>query len=240
MPAVATRPIDSRTIEWDTFAMTVSTSGSSSRRSLALQAMRWLMLAAIAAFVTMVAVKAFAQTFDQDDFPEDLLIKVEALPLIFPLHMFTGALALLLIPASLLLRPWPRWHRIAGRIAAADVLVAGATAFPVAWTAPVTPWSGAGFMAQAAVWLALLALGLWNIRHGRTELHRACMLLMTATASGAIFFRIYLATWAIWGGGRHFALVYSCDAWLAWLLPLLGTAIFLKRANSKQGWRLAH
>lgn len=197
-----------------------------------LRAVRWVMISAIGAFVTSVVVKALMQTFDQDDFPEALLVKVEALPVIFPVHMFTGALALVLVPLALLSRRWPRWHRSAGRLAAADVLVAGITAFPVAWIEPVTPWSGAGFIAQAAVWLFFLALGIWNIRRGRIEQHRTCMLLMTATASGAIFFRVYLAAWTIVGEGRHFAAFYSGDAWLAWLLPLLATALLIKKRRT--------
>lgn len=209
------------------------------KRGRPLRAVRWLVVSAIAAFVTNVAVKALIQTFDQDDFPEALLVKVEALPVIFPVHMFAGALALVLIPLALLLRPWPRWHRLAGRIAAADVLVAGLTALPVAWVEPVTPWSVAGFIAQATVWLTFLILGLRHIRAGRVDEHRNCMLLMTATASGAIFFRVYLASWAIAAEGRHFAAFYSADAWLAWLLPLLTTALFIKKRGAiKQagGW----
>ncbi|MEO5586419.1 MAG: DUF2306 domain-containing protein [Novosphingobium sp.] len=219
--------------------MSVSTLGSA-KRSLPFQAVRWIVLSAIAGFVTTVVAKGLMQTFDQDDFPEALLVKVEALPVIFPVHMFTGALALILIPLALVLRPWPKWHRAAGRIAAVDVLVAGISAFPVAWTEPVTVWSGAGFIAQAAVWLTFLALGIRHIRAGRVAEHRACMLLMTATASGAIFFRIYLASWALLAPGRHFAAFYSADAWAAWLLPVLGTALAIKkRPIIKQagGWR---
>lgn len=181
----------------------------------------------------MVAVKAFLQTFDQDDFPEDLLLKVELMPVIFPVHMFTGALALVLIPLALLLRPRSgiyrrKWHRIAGRVAAADVTVAGLTAYPVALVAPVTTWSAAGFTAQATAWLMFLGLGIWNIRRGRPERHREFMLLMAAAASGAIFFRVYLASWAILAQGKHFAVFYAWNAWLAWLLPLLGTALVLR------------
>lgn len=202
--------------------------GELAMRRRPLRVARWIMVSAGGAFVTSVVVKALMQAFDQDDFPEALLVKVEALPVIFPVHMFAGALALVLVPLALLLRPWPRWHRIAGRAAAVDVLIAGVTAFPVAWVEPVTPWSGAGFIAQAAVWLTFLGFGIWNIRRGRIKQHRACMLLMTATASGAIFFRIYLASWTILADGRHFAAFYSGDAWLAWLLPLLATALFIK------------
>lgn len=195
---------------------------------------RRVFLAAIGVFVTIVAVKAFMQAFDHEDFPEDLLVKVELMPAIFPVHMFAGALALVLIPPALLLRARPRWHRLAGRIAVADVTIAGVTAYPVALVAPVTPWSAAGFTAQATAWLVFLALGLWNIRRGRVAEHRMFMALMTATASGAIFFRIYLASWSILAQGRHFAVFYACDAWVAWLLPLLATLAFLKRAG---GWR---
>lgn len=208
--------------------MSASTLEARPRSSQSLRALRWVILAAIAAFVTVVAAKAFMQTFDQDDFPEDLLLKVELMPVLFPVHMFTGALALVLIPLALLLRPWRKWHRIAGRIAAADVVAAGLTAYPVALVAPVTPWSAAGFAAQATVWLTLLALGIGSIRQGRPERHRMFMLLMTATASGAIFFRIYLASWAILAQGKHFAVFYAWNAWLAWLLPLLGTALVLR------------
>lgn len=204
------------------------------KRGTPLAALRWLILAGIAAFVTVVAIKAFMQSFDQEDFPEDLLVKVELLPVIFPVHMFTGALALVLVPLAIVLRPWRKWHRLTGRIAAADVGIAGVTAYPVALIAPVTTWSAAGFAAQATAWLVFLVLGLWNIRRGRVARHRMFMLLMTATASGAIFFRIYLASWVILAQGRHFAVFYACDAWIAWLLPLLATLVFAKRTG---GWR---
>jgi len=167
--------------------------------------------------------------FANDDFPESLAIKVELLPLIFPLHMITGGLALMLLPLAIGLRPRPAWHRLFGRIAAVDVLLAGATAFPVAWVAPVTVWSAAGFTAQATTWLSLLALGIRNICLRRVEAHRTCMLLMAATTSGAVFFRVYLALWAMLGARRQFETFYACDAWIAWLLPLALTALAIGR-----------
>ena len=168
-----------------------------------------------------------AAAFANDDFPEALAIKVELLPLIFPLHMITGALALILLPLAIALRHRSRWHRPVGRVAAVDVVLSGLTAFPVAWVAPVTPWSAAGFSAQAAVWLVLLALGVSAIRRGRVEAHRTCMALMVATTSGALVFRVLLALWAIFGTSRGFERFYSCDAWIAWLLPLGATALVL-------------
>jgi len=190
------------------------------KRGRVKHAARALILTAILAFALYTAIKAFGAAFDNDDFPESLAIKVQLMPLIFPVHMVTGALALLLIPLTYALRDRRRWHRLVGRIAATDVLLSGVTAFPVAWMAPVTTLSAAGFSAQATVWLGLLALGVHNIRRGRIAAHRACMILMAATTSGAIFFRIFLALWAIFAHGKHFELFYACDAWFAWLLPL--------------------
>ena len=194
-------------------------------------------LTAIAAFVTFAAAKAIESPWLVDDFPEALGIKAELLPVIFPLHMISGGLALLLVPLAIVLHPnasrTPRWHRIAGRVAALDVAVAGVTAFPVAWAAPVTRLSAAGFSAQGLTWLVLLALGLRHIRSRRIAQHRACMLLMAATASGAVFFRVYLALWAIYGTPRYFEAFYALDSWIAWLGPLGVTAAVLKQTGSR-------
>ena len=189
--------------------------------------------AAAVLFVAEVVRNALAEAFAHADFPEQLAVKAEQLPVIFPIHMVSGALALVLIPLAIFVRRARRLHRPLARLAAVDVVISGVTAFPVAWVDPVTRWSGAGFMAQAATWLTLLALGLWHIRNGRRAKHRQAMLLMAATASGAVFFRIYLALWAIFADRHGFPLFYSVDSWIAWLAPLGLTAYGLKR-----GWRI--
>ena len=191
-----------------------------------------MILTGLAAFVIYTALKALTSPWLTDDFPDALAIKVELMPLTFAVHMISGGLALLLVPAALLLRRRPRWHRWAGRIAAADVLVAGLTAFPVALIEPVTAVSGWGFASQGAIWLILLALGIWNIRKRRVAAHRTCMLLMAATTTGAVFFRVYLALFAITGSYRHYEAFYAADAWLAWSLPLAAMAIWLKRTGA--------
>ena len=194
--------------------------------------MRWAILAALGLLVIQTALKALRSPWQVDDFPEALAIKVELLPWLFPLHMVAGGLVLLLIPATLLVRHRPRWHRPLGRITALVVLTAGLTAFPVAMIAPVTPVSAWGFAAQGAVWLVLLMLGLRNIRLRRPRAHRAAMLLMAATTTGAVFFRVYLALWALFGNYRYFDAFYAADAWIAWTLPLAAMAIFLKRTGA--------
>ena len=198
---------------------------------MALQVLRGVVLTAIAGFVISTAWKALRAPWMVDDFPEALAIKVELMPLLFPLHMVAGGLALVLVPLSILLRQRGEWHRPVARATAAVVLVAGVTAFPVALVAPVTLGSALGFTAQGLVWLALLGLGIRHIRAGRVAQHRACMLLMAAATSSAVFFRVYLALFAIYGSMRHYEAFYVADAWLAWGLPVAITAWMLNRAG---------
>jgi Predicted membrane protein (DUF2306) len=200
---------------------------------------KWLLLAGPALLLILTAVKALDETFDNGGFPEALAVKVEDLPVIFPLHMLTGGLALLLVPLALALRH-TRWHKTAGRIAAADIVIAGVTAIPVALTSPVTPVSAAGFTMQAVTWMGLLAAGIWSIRTGHAARHRASMLMLAAVTSGAMFFRLYLALWAVFGSRAHFKVFYALDAWVAWLLPLAVMAALLSRNPSlarADGWR---
>lgn len=180
--------------------------------------------------------KAAIAAFDNADFSELLAVKLEQLPVVFPLHMIAGAIALVLAPVALALRHRPQWHKPAGGIAAVSVAVAGVTAYPVAWIAPVSTWSAFGFIAQATVWLALLVAGIAFIRRGRVAEHRACMLMMLAVTSGAIFFRIHLAIWAIFAHGRYFELFYACNAWVAWLLPLALAALALQRFGHRRAF----
>ncbi len=193
-----------------------------------------LFLTAIAGFVLYTAIRALWSAFSNDDFPESLAVKLDLLPRLFPLHMIAGGLALLLVPLAYALRHHRRAHRFAGGIAATAVFVAGATAFPVAWAAPVTIGSAAGFTAQAIVWLVLLALGIGAMLQRQFTAHRTRMILMAATMSGAVFFRIFLALWAILASGRHFELFYAGDAWAAWLLPLTTCSLWLFRQGRSQ------
>ena len=45
---------------------------------------RWLMLAPIGVFVIYVALRGISESFDNGGFPEALLVKLELLPIIFP------------------------------------------------------------------------------------------------------------------------------------------------------------
>jgi hypothetical protein len=186
-------------------------------------------IAVAAAWLTLLTVfRALNGAWDSRDFPDMLLVKVEALPLVFPLHMATGAFALVLVPLAITLSGG-RWHRWVARLAAADVVVAALTAVPVALESPLSRATAAGFTTQAAVWLTLLGLGVRAIRRGDVRTHRAFMLLMAAVTSGAMFFRIFLACWVALAGYAHFKTAYACDAFAGWLTPLAGMAAWLWR-----------
>jgi Predicted membrane protein (DUF2306) len=193
---------------------------------------RWALLAPIAAFVIYVALRGISESWDNDGFPESLAIKLELMPVIFPVHMVAGGLALLLVPLALYFRR-TRWHKLVGRIAAADITVAGLTAIPVALLYPVTKISAAGFATQGITWMALLGFGIWHIRHGRVGQHRACMLMLAAVTSGALFFRIYLGLWKMVVGFKYFYYFYALDAWIAWGLPLIVMALWLRTKKWK-------
>ena len=192
----------------------------------------WLLVTAIGLFVIQTAWKALRAPWQIDDFPEALYIKTELLPWIFPAHMIAGGLALLLVPAMILLSRQRRWHRRLAWLTVPVIVLAGVTAFPVALIAPVTAVSAWGFAAQGALWLALLAAGIWHIRGKRLAQHRTAMLLLAAVTSGAVFFRIFLALFALYGDPRSYSAFYAADAWAAWTLPLIGMAIFLKQTGA--------
>jgi Predicted membrane protein (DUF2306) len=194
---------------------------------------RRLVLGAIGLFVTYVALRGISEAWDNEGFPESLAVKLELMPLIFPIHMVTGGLALLLVPLAIFLRG-TKIHKWAGRLAAVDIAIAGFTAFPVALDMPITKVSAAGFTVQALTWLTLLGLGIWHIRNGRTRQHRTMMLLVAAVTSGAMFFRIYLGFWKMIMGAKYFYYFYALDAWIAWGLPLLAMAMWLKKSKSNR------
>jgi uncharacterized membrane protein YozB (DUF420 family) len=192
---------------------------------------RWLILACVIVFVTYVGLRGTSEAWDNDGFPEVLAVKLELMPYLFPLHMITGGLALLLVPATIYFRH-TRFHRLLGRTATADILVAGITAIPVALQAPTTPISAWGFTAQAVTWLILLGFGIWNIKRGRVAAHRACMLMLAAVTSGALFFRIYLALSKLFVPFKYFYVFYAVDAWIAWSIPLVAMAWWLGLKNA--------
>ena len=96
--------------------------------------------------------RALVGAWDSSDFPELLLVKVEALPLIFPLHMATGGLALLLVPLATLPRVEPLG---AGKAPSA---ITTRSIQPLSCDSEPTRRSAADFFPSWRRWIALRAI----------------------------------------------------------------------------------
>ena len=159
-----------------------------------------------------------------------MFMLTERMPLVFSAHMITSAVALLLMPAVILVRHRPQVHRMLGRLVGAFVVAGGLTALPVAIFSDSSLAARAGFFAQALVWMYLLARGILAIRSGDRRTHLFLMLAMFAVTTGAVWFRL-LTGFAI---VLHlpFAPVYAASAWLGWLIPLTLVIAYRRRATA--------
>lgn len=179
--------------------------------------------------VVPTAVVAIAEGAGALELPFNLFVVDERLPIVFRLHMLASGAALALLPAVLLVRNRPRWHRPLARVAAGAVVLGALTSFPVALTSDSVLAARLGFMAQGIVWLALLAAGIRAIRARDRARHARLMLAMAAVSSGAIWVR--LTTAVVVANRLPFEPAYGCVAWLGWLLPL--TAVLMLTAERR-------
>lgn len=160
--------------------------------------------------------------------PFNLHVVDQRLPGTFKLHMLASGATLVLIPLVITLRRDRRWHRPLGRLTAIFVILGALSSFPVAWESSSAAMARAGFAAQGAAWLGLLAAGVRAIRHRDMQRHAELMLAMAAVASGAIWVRLTTAVATSYA--LPFDPIYACAAWAGWIVPLalvarLGTRI---------------
>ena len=139
-------------------------------------------------------------------------------PILFPAHMVSAALAMLLAPIVITLRRRPKLHKPLGRLLGAFVVIGGLTALPVAAMSHSPPIARAGFAVQGLVWLYLLAAAFAAIRARDLRRHAELMIAMVAVATGAVWFRLITGT-AI-ALELPFELIYALSAWICWMLPL--------------------
>lgn len=143
----------------------------------------------------------------------------ERVPVIFRLHMISAALALVLLPFTILARTTPHLHRPLGRTLGIFVVVGGLTALPVAVLSSSGEVARAGFFVQGLVWLALFWQGWRAIRAHDRRRHAYFMLMMAAVTTGAVWFRLITGSAIILG--LPFEPMYALAAWSGWLVPLL-------------------
>jgi Predicted membrane protein (DUF2306) len=162
--------------------------------------------------------------------PYELALVDQRLPVVFRVHMLSAGLAVLLIPAAIILHGF-RLHRIVGRSAAVLVLIGGLTAPPVALASEATWLARAGFLMQASVWIALVLAAVQAIRAGHRTRHMWLMLSVAAVASAALWLR--LATWTAVKLGLPFDTVYAFAAWLSWIVPLAAVASLARSGGAR-------
>lgn len=180
---------------------------------------RIVAVAALLALAVPTGIVALAQGAGWLKLPYNLFVVDLRLPGIFRLHMLASGLALLLIPVAIhLARRRHRWHRIAGRAAAACVLLGALTSLPVAIWSDSNAYARIGFLAQGLTWLGLLVAGVLAVRERRLFDHMRFMLAMAAVASGAIWVRLTTTVVTTWD--LPFDPLYACAAWGGWLVPL--------------------
>ena len=150
--------------------------------------------------------------------PYEMFELARRAPLLFPAHMISSALALLLAPAVIMARQRPEFHRPLGRLLGFFVVIGGLTALPVALMSHSTPLARAGFFGQGLVWLYLLAAAYLAIRVRDIPRHAHLMMAMVAVTTGAVWFRV-ITGMAI-ALRLPFEPIYAAAAWLGWMLPL--------------------
>ena len=162
--------------------------------------------------------------------PVEMFLLAERAPIIFRLHMLSGAAALLLLPITIYFRHRPDLHRALGRTLGGFVVVGGLTALPVAVLSQSAPLARAGFFAQGLVWLWLLGQGWIAIRRGQRARHARYMIGLAAVTTGAVWFR--LMTGAALYFHLPFEQTYVFAAWAGWLIPLCAVWIAARLGGS--------
>ena len=175
------------------------------------------------------ALLALISGFGLTQLPYPLFLVLQKLPIVFPLHMITSSLALILIPIAAFARHRRRIHRAAGRATAGCVIVGSLTGMVVAVASEATLIARAGFFAQGLVWFALLVAAIAAIRCGHRALHVRLMIAMACVASGAVWLRLVAA--GVVALKLPFDDVYAAAAWACWLVPLAIAATLTTSAD---------
>jgi uncharacterized membrane protein len=169
-------------------------------------------------FAALVGAAALGEAAGFPSLDEPLAILRQRLPVIFPLHMITGGLGLILLPWIILLRRRKRLHRLLGRAGLALLLAGALSALPTALASVATPLARAGFFTQGVLTAYFLAAGFRAIQRKDRVGHRQRMLCAAALASGAIVLRLMLYC----AGSLELdpKAAYAVIAWTSWGLPV--------------------
>ncbi len=155
--------------------------------------------------------------------------------LVIPVHLFTGGLALALVPFQLsgkLRKRSKSAHRIIGLTYVICVLFGGISGLLMAINADGGWIAKTGFACLALLWLITTALAFYHAINGQIALHKEWIYRSVALTAAGITLRIYLGI----GLGLlqlPFLTVYLPTAWLCWTLNLLVCEIIIYRQKKK-------
>lgn len=139
-------------------------------------------------------------------------------PTLFPAHMLSSAMALLIAPVVIAVRHRAQLHRALGRLLGVFVVIGGLTSLPVAIMSHSPALARAGFFVQGLVWLYLFGAAFVAIRQRNISRHADLMMAMVAVTTGAVWFRVITGTAIAFS--LPFEPVYSLAAWIGWMVPL--------------------
>lgn len=139
-------------------------------------------------------------------------------PFLFPAHMLSSSMALLIAPIVIALRHRPELHRPLGRLLGVFVVIGGLTSLPVAIMSHSPALARAGFFVQGLVWLYLFGSAFRAIRQRNIPRHAHLMMAMVAVTTGAVWFRVITGVSIVFH--LPFDPVYALAAWIGWMVPL--------------------
>ena len=146
------------------------------------------------------------------------------------LHIVGGVAALMVGPFQFSTRirtRYPALHRAMGRTYLLGVLVAGATAFYLAFFAPQASFGVALFVLATAWWITA-GIAFAAILRRRITVHRRWMIRSYIVTFAFVTFRL-LGTLPLWAPfGVHGEAVAG---WVAWVVPMLAFELYLRRVT---------
>ncbi|WP_291160240.1 DUF2306 domain-containing protein [Hyphomicrobium sp.] len=150
--------------------------------------------------------------------PYEMFLLAGRAPFLFPAHMLSSAMALLIAPIVIACRHRPELHRPLGRLLGVFVVIGGLTSLPVAIMSHSPALARAGFFVQGLVWLYLFGSAFVAIRQRNVRRHVHLMMAMVAVTTGAVWFRVITGSAIV----LHlpFDPVYALAAWIGWMVPL--------------------
>lgn len=198
----------------------------------------WAGMTALAALIGLFSLRYTLN--DLNWAPPELRANMAANRIFFVGHALVASVALLIGPwqfVESIRRRYRHIHRGLGRIYLACCLVAGLSAYPIAfdtYAGPVAVW---GFSGLATGWLVTGAFAYAAIRRRDIARHREWMIRSYALTLAAITLRAYLPVPELFGIGHTEG--YALITWACWLPNLLAAEILIWHGRRLAPGRIA-